>query len=72
MITREDLAKNSAFRREKAVGAICGLAIGDSLGDAARTQENRANYGFITDFSTTRSEERRVGKECRSRWSPYH
>ena len=23
------------------------------------------------DFST-RSEERRVGKECRSRWSPYH
>ena len=22
--------------------------------------------------STTRSEERRVGKECRSRWSPYH
>src|SRR3712207_4430179 len=25
-----------------------------------------AMYGFI------RSEERRVGKECRSRWSPYH
>ena len=25
------------------------------------------------DFDiTTRSEERRVGKECRSRWSPYH
>ena len=23
-------------------------------------------------FETTRSEERRVGKECRSRWSPYH
>ena len=23
-------------------------------------------------FRTTRSEERRVGKECRSRWSPYH
>ena len=22
--------------------------------------------------SRTRSEERRVGKECRSRWSPYH
>ena len=21
---------------------------------------------------TNRSEERRVGKECRSRWSPYH
>ena len=24
------------------------------------------------DMFTTRSEERRVGKECRSRWSPYH
>ena len=24
------------------------------------------------DISFTRSEERRVGKECRSRWSPYH
>ena len=24
------------------------------------------------DKITTRSEERRVGKECRSRWSPYH
>ena len=23
-------------------------------------------------FSCLRSEERRVGKECRSRWSPYH
>ena len=24
------------------------------------------------DIVTNRSEERRVGKECRSRWSPYH
>ena len=23
-------------------------------------------------FNPLRSEERRVGKECRSRWSPYH
>ena len=26
----------------------------------------------LEDISTGRSEERRVGKECRSRWSPYH
>ena len=25
-----------------------------------------------TGESVLRSEERRVGKECRSRWSPYH
>ena len=24
------------------------------------------------DVKVSRSEERRVGKECRSRWSPYH
>ena len=27
---------------------------------------------FMGDFDSVRSEERRVGKECRSRWSPYH
>ena len=26
----------------------------------------------ISDAFLWRSEERRVGKECRSRWSPYH
>ena len=26
----------------------------------------------LTNFGGDRSEERRVGKECRSRWSPYH
>ena len=34
-------------------------------------------YGFEKVYKQgfnikTRSEERRVGKECRSRWSPYH
>ena len=27
---------------------------------------------FLTGTDEHRSEERRVGKECRSRWSPYH
>ena len=27
---------------------------------------------FFEAASDDRSEERRVGKECRSRWSPYH
>ena len=27
---------------------------------------------YVEIESTPRSEERRVGKECRSRWSPYH
>ena len=28
--------------------------------------------GTNMSMTVTRSEERRVGKECRSRWSPYH
>ena len=31
--------------------------------------ETDKKYGRLC---TSRSEERRVGKECRSRWSPYH
>ena len=31
-----------------------------------------ALYKNITATFLLRSEERRVGKECRSRWSPYH
>ena len=27
---------------------------------------------LLTALPLLRSEERRVGKECRSRWSPYH
>ena len=27
---------------------------------------------YATSNNDVRSEERRVGKECRSRWSPYH
>ena len=27
---------------------------------------------YVLSRSKERSEERRVGKECRSRWSPYH
>ena len=28
--------------------------------------------GMLQEVTGIRSEERRVGKECRSRWSPYH
>ena len=56
---------------------IYGFTGGDNGGNNFRKLDNKAfkvgekltfelNYGFV------RSEERRVGKECRSRWSPYH
>src|SRR3712207_2014924 len=47
-----------------------GLAIND-VEMAIRFTEDfyNENKDFVTEL---RSEERRVGKECRSRWSPYH
>ena len=30
------------------------------------------SFSYCAEATDTRSEERRVGKECRSRWSPYH
>src|SRR2546427_12716910 len=34
--------------------------------------EQYIDTGLAAVIVATRSEERRVGKECRSRWSPYH
>ena len=53
------------------------LRLGDS-GTNVQIMQNylnriRANYPLIPQIANpNRSEERRVGKECRSRWSPYH
>ena len=39
----------------------------------AHLADMNAGTSAIQDtFTLSRSEERRVGKECRSRWSPYH
>jgi len=44
------------------------LAMRDAISGA---EYPRATVGKFLAIRT-RSEERRVGKECRSRWSPYH
>ena len=35
-------------------------------------QDLNSRYTWTFNLTAVRSEERRVGKECRSRWSPYH
>src|SRR5689334_19567551 len=55
------LVGRGAGGRERAALAVeVGVGAGQLLGEAG--------LGFLRG----RSEERRVGKECRSRWSPYH
>ena len=65
---RMDAARNqeNADFRQKSVSYqeekhMVTAVVGANWGDEGK--------GKITDM---RSEERRVGKECRSRWSPYH
>ena len=40
--------------------------------DATQLWRRTLNPAGLSLDTLTRSEERRVGKECRSRWSPYH
>src|SRR5260221_13752139 len=43
-----------------------------TLAEHRRAVDLVALLRYRADDLVTRSEERRVGKECRSRWSPYH
>ena len=45
------------------------LYINTPMDISIRLRGNRQSPSYIRRM---RSEERRVGKECRSRWSPYH
>ena len=36
------------------------------------SEKYKTYLNTMSKFHNYRSEERRVGKECRSRWSPYH
>jgi len=54
------------------VSAVLGDGI-DAVWDAIATlRELLHGTGELARLRAERSEERRVGKECRSRWSPYH
>src|SRR3712207_3477307 len=58
---------------EWAVGSLRNFVTG-VMGEKFITRMPDMVYyiGTIILFFAIRSEERRVGKECRSRWSPYH
>src|SRR2546422_8975168 len=77
------LQKNARIRNTHSSTAIEGnpltleqvrmLEEGQSLPTTTeRARREVLNYFAGLRFIEQRSEERRVGKECRSRWSPYH
>ena len=62
---------------ELIIGYLQGRLQGRSLDDFyAWVNESADNKKLFFEtkalYEACRSEERRVGKECRSRWSPYH
>ena len=54
------------------LGMCVGLIIGGILASFFSWRYGFFIYLPLILFMLVRSEERRVGKECRSRWSPYH
>ena len=55
---------------DRLAGVLFGTAVGDAIGlPAEGLSRQRLKKIYRGKW---RSEERRVGKECRSRWSPYH
>ena len=59
----------------KRISRATKLARGQGSGEGAKYKSYVMTNEFNSLGTTSvikRSEERRVGKECRSRWSPYH
>ena len=72
----------SAMRSARIKRGLTQRALAERLNMSVRTiieiERCRSSPKFETvmllarELNVSRSEERRVGKECRSRWSPYH
>ena len=46
--------------------------LAEAMAFEGKVIDRRGSIEANNTLSDNRSEERRVGKECRSRWSPYH
>src|SRR2546427_903591 len=65
-------ADHTTSATQQAPAATAAAATRDVERVAATPATRRLARELGVDIHTVRSEERRVGKECRSRWSPYH
>src|SRR3712207_9487888 len=74
--TDEEAAGRLGWDAEEVRLTMSAMPDATSLDQPVSSEDTASELGdFIEDervSDTPRSEERRVGKECRSRWSPYH
>ena len=71
-MTRKSIHRLMTGSLGRALGvALACLALLGSAGAQTSVQEKLDQLAKLSG-AERRSEERRVGKECRSRWSPYH
>jgi len=59
------------FRWPKVGDVLEGTGVISDVYEKERSNGGKLEF-YVTETDWKRSEERRVGKECRSRWSPYH
>ena len=64
----KELSFNELEVGQKVYGTVINIK---PYGAFVKIESGAVGLLHIADISV-RSEERRVGKECRSRWSPYH
>ena len=69
--TVPELEKILAGKKKKYIRYEEGITL-YSMGKIPLRQLAQEAHALIYLKHAARSEERRVGKECRSRWSPYH
>ena len=62
---------NKVARVDLAASAVDFIPLPDNVQQATGVARDPGT-GRLYVVDRSRSEERRVGKECRSRWSPYH
>ena len=74
MINAQDIKIGTCIRMDgKLYFCIDFLHVKPGKGNTfMRTKLKDVVNGYVLERRFNRSEERRVGKECRSRWSPYH
>src|SRR5882762_8802870 len=68
--TLEERLEKLAFLAQHRLGFLETIQLDRALGRP--NPEPGSGFSMVRLAILARSEERRVGKECRSRWSPYH